>query len=124
MALIQSPIKTAERLEELSDFQRDRVLKYLGQERVKLDAKIMDHNLARTLNETIKEYRYTLLELQKIRFELGIDDFKGPQSHTVIRGLSQTNSLPDGSSVQKQIFEAINTIEQIFDARSIPRHTR
>jgi hypothetical protein len=38
-----------------------------------------------------------------------------------MRGVSQTTTLPDGSSVQKQIFEAINTIEQIFDARHIPK---
>jgi hypothetical protein len=117
-------LTTADRLEELSTTQRDRVMKLVAKERVKLDQNSLDHYLAKTINESMREYRNTLFELQKIRFDLGLDEFKGPTtgSHgAVMRAMSQTTTLPDGSSVQKQIFEAINTIEQIFDARNIPR---
>ena len=126
MALITEKVhQTAERLEELSDVQRTRVMAYVAKERIILDAKSpVDHHFARTINETMREYRHTLIELQKLRFELGIDEFKGPLSQTMLRGMSQTTHLPDGSTVQKQIYEAINTIEQIFDARQIPRDTR
>jgi hypothetical protein len=115
---------TADRLQELSEIQRTRVLKMVAKERLKLEAAKdapVDHYIAKTINESMREYRYTLLELQKLRFELGLDEFRGPTAHVTMRGVSQTTTLPDGSSVQKQIFEAINTIEQIFDARHIPK---
>lgn len=110
---------TSERLEELSSLQRSRVLAFVQKEREKKSLGHTDHHLAKTINETVKEYRHTLLELQRIRFELGLDDYKGPQH--VVRGASQTTTFPDGSSVQKQVFEAVNTLEAIFDKRQIPR---
>ena len=37
-----------------------------------------------------------------------------------MKGASQTTTFPDGSSVQKQVFEAVTTVEQILNARKIP----
>lgn len=102
------------RMEELSEAQRTLVLVLLA------DATEKKHTFTST-NEAVDNYRKTLLDVQKLRFDLGLDEFKGPVGNTTIRGASLTTTFPDGMSVQKQIFEAVTTIEQIFDARKIPQ---
>lgn len=75
-----------------------------------------------SVNDAVDNYRQTLIDLQKLRFDLGLDEFKGPVGG-VMRGASVTTTFPDGMSVQKQIFEAVTTLEQIFDKRKIPQIT-
>jgi hypothetical protein len=134
-------IRVLDRLEELADIQRTRVLNLVEKEKDSLLPKIGNlhlpsnmppsakmapqeyrHLLTQT-NLVFNDYRQLLLDLQKIRFDLGLDEFKGPVSGTTVRGATHTTTFPDGMSVQKQIFEAVTTIEQIFDARKIPRLT-
>lgn len=100
------------RLEELSEIQRNRVLDLVKKE--KLWGSTMP-----IMNEVVDGYRKLLLDIQKVRFDLGLDEFKGPV--TSVRGASQSVTLPDGTNIQKQVYEAITTIEQIFDARKIPQ---
>jgi len=127
------------RMEELADIQRTRVLNLVEKEKDSLLPKIGNLHLPSNMPSSAKmapqeyrhlltqtnlvfnDYRQLLLDLQKIRFDLGLDEFKGPVSTTTARGATQTTTFPDGMSVQKQIFEAVTTIEQIFDARKIPR---
>jgi len=111
--LEQVSTRVLERLEELSDIQRTRLLTQIEKE------KILKQALSPT-NDIVAEYRKVLMDLQKVRFDLGLDEFKGPTG-AVLRGGSVTQTFPDGTSVQKQIFEAVATVEQIFDARHIPR---
>jgi len=101
------------RLEELSDVQRDRVFTLIEQEKETLTGYA-------TTNDVVDGYRKLLLDIQKIRFEMGLDEYKGPVSGTLVRGASQTTAFSDGTSVQKQVYEAVSTIEKIFDARRIP----
>ena len=110
-------IRVIDRLEELSETQRTRMLTLVAKEKAipSMSAAIMD-----ATNTTFAEYRQTLLDLQKIRFDLGLDDFKGPITSTTTRGASASVSLPDGTNVQRQVFEAVTTIEQIFNKRNIP----
>lgn len=106
-----------ERIEEVADIQRNRLLAQVEKE------KITKHVLV-TTNDIVAEYRKVLMDLQKLRFDLGLDEFKGPVgSSMTLRGGSVTQTFPDGMSVQKQIFEAVNTVEQIFDVRKIPQVT-
>ncbi len=107
-----------QRLEEMSDIQRNRILMMVEKETELRSA------LSAT-DDVMEGYRKILLDIQKIRFDLGLDEFKGPMAMTAgMRGASQTTTLPDGTSVHKQVFETLTHIEQIFDAREIPRLSR
>lgn len=106
-------IPVLERLESVAEVQRSRVQMLVDRERNQ------GVYLAST-NDVVGSYRQLLLDIQKIRFELGLDEFKGPVS-TTLRGASQSVSMPDGTNIQKQVFEAISTIEEIFDQRKIPK---
>ena len=133
-------VRVLERLEELSDLQRDRVLALVEKEKEALlpvvgnlhlhlagktpssgkMAPLEYRHLLTQTNAVFNDYKQLLLDLQKIRFDLGLDEFKGPVSGTTVRGATQTTTFPDGMSVQKQVFEAVTTVEQILDARKIP----
>ena len=70
-----------------------------------------------SLNSVINDYRDLLLSIQKIKFDLGLDEYKG-----VIPGVKATaTSLtrPDGLKIQQQVFEAIEVVEDIFLRRGI-----
>lgn len=117
--------RVLDRMEELSEWQRERVIALKAKEAESLLPQVgpkmapqeYRHLLTQT-NMVFSEYRQTLLDLQDIRFKLGMDEFKGPVGNNV-RGISQTTTYPDGMSVQKQVFEAISTVERIFEARNI-----
>lgn len=116
--------RVLDRMEELSEWQRERVIalkekeaeSLLPQVGPKMAPQEYRHLLTQT-NMVFSEYRQTLLDLQDIRFKLGMDEFKGPVGS--VRGAVQTTTFPDGMSVQKQVFEAITTVEKIFEQRKI-----
>ena len=101
------------RIEELSEAQRTLVM-------VLLEKATADKRTFTSTNEAVSNYHQTLLDIQKLRFDLGLDEFKGPVS-AAIRGASVTTTFPDGMSVQKQVFEAVTVVEQILNARKIPQ---
>jgi hypothetical protein len=110
------------RLEDLSDIQRDRVLALVEKEK---NMPLPIGAMLTATNAVFNDYRQLLLDIQKVRFDLGLDEFKGPVGqHISMRGAAQTHMFPDGTSIQKQVFEAVTTIEQIFDARKIPQLER
>lgn len=111
LANVSGPV--LERMEELADTQRTLVLGLM-------EKATAEKRTFKSVNDAADGYRETLLTLQELRFKLGLDEYKGPVGS--MRGVSQTTTYPDGSSVQKQVFEAITTVEKIFDARKIP-HT-
>lgn len=120
-------VSALDRMEELANFQRDRVLEMRAKEKENLmpqiSAKMAPQEYRHILTQTnavFNDYRETLVTLQDIRFKLGLDEFKGPVN--TIKGASQTTTYPDGLSVQKQVFEAVATVERIFDARRIKPH--
>jgi len=102
------------RLEEISEIQRNRILKLVEKEKLWDTTKPI-------MNEVLEDYRKLLLDIQKVRFDLGLDEFKGPVNMTTMRGAAQSVTMPDGTNVQKQVFEAITMVDSIFDARKIPR---
>ena len=111
--LSQISVPVLARVEEVSEAQRTLVL-------VLLEKATAEKRTFTSVNDAVNNYRQTLLDIQKLRFDMGLDEFKGPTSMTTVRGATQTTTFPDGMSVQKQVFEAVNTIEQIFNARRIP----
>lgn len=105
-------VRALDRLEELAEQQRTLAFTLI-------DKAIQDKRSFTSTNEAIEGYHKVLLSIQKIRFELGLDEYKGPTA--AIKGASSTTTFPDGTSIHKQVFEAVDTIERIFDARKIPR---
>lgn len=104
-----------ERLEEVSTVQRQRMLDVVAREK-QTPVPVGAYTVT---NEVIEGYRKVLIDIQKMRFDLGLDEYKGPVGGgMVLRGATQTTMLPDGSNVQKQVFEAVTTIEEIFAARN------
>ena len=107
-------VPVLQRLEEVSEAKRVLVLTLL-------EKATAEKRTFTSVNEAVEGYRKLLLDLQKLRFDLGLDEFKGPVGSTTVKGATQTTTFPDGMSVQKQVYEAVTTIEKIFDARKIPQ---
>lgn len=105
-------VQALDRIEILSEKQHTLVM-------VLLDKAIEEKRTFKSVNDAVNNYRQTLLDIQKMRFDLGLDEWKGPISQTV-RGAIQNTTLPDGTLIQKAVFEAVRTVEQIFDQRQIP----
>ena len=70
-----------------------------------------------SLNALINDYRDLLLSIQKIKFDLGLDEYKGVMSGVKATATSVTR--PDGVNVQQQVLEAITTVEDIFRRHGI-----
>jgi hypothetical protein len=112
-------IGVLERMEELGTIQRQRMLDLVEKEK-KMPVPV--GAMLSATNAVFNDYRQLLLDLQKIRFDLGVDEFKGPlTTTTMMRGAHASMNLPDGTNVQKQVFEAVTSVEAIFNARKIPQ---
>jgi hypothetical protein len=108
-----SSLNCLDELVDLALLQKNRVQQLWGKER-ELNVPLS------SLNTVIDDYRDLLLSIQKIKFDLGLDEYKG-----VIPGLKATATSvirPDGLTIQQQVFEAVETVEEIFvDAAFIRR---
>jgi hypothetical protein len=75
-------------------------------------------DVLRATNETIRDYADVLLKVQKARFDLGIDEFKGPLP-TMTRAGQMIETRPDGSVVQKKVLEAYSGMQELFKREGI-----
>lgn len=69
------------------------------------------------LNVLVKEYKEMLLDIQKVQFDLGIDEFKG-----VLLGgkmMQETIKNPDGTVQQRTIVQALTSLDEVFKKRGI-----
>jgi hypothetical protein len=69
------------------------------------------------LSGLINDYRDTLINIQKIQFDLGVNEFKGPMSG--MRGVIDKRTLPDGTHQERHVYEAVAAVEEIFRKRGI-----
>jgi hypothetical protein len=69
------------------------------------------------LSGLINEYCDTLIKVQKLQFDLGINEFKGPLSG--MRGVIDKRTLPDGTHQERHVYEAIARAEEIFRKHGI-----
>jgi hypothetical protein len=69
------------------------------------------------LNNAINNYERLLRSIQKMRFDLGLDEFKGVTAGVRARARSVTR--PDDLEIQQQVFDAVTTVEEIFRRRGI-----
>lgn len=97
-------INCHDELVRLANIQETRVLALVAQEQ-------KSGSIILALNPLINDYTGLLLKIQKIRFDLGLDEYK--------RGKPITKEEADRRT-QEQVFEAINTVEEIFRQRGIP----
>lgn len=89
---------------KLANIQEERVLAMWAEER-KLGV-INPH-----LNTAIRMYKDLLLSIQKLRFDLGLDEYR--------RGKLLEGTSP--AEVQQQVTQAIAEVEQIFEKDHIPK---
>lgn len=104
-----------ERMEELAEIERERVL-WLREKEKAMPMPVQ--SMAQSMNASFNDYSRLLLDIQKLRFDLGLDKFQGIVS--TVKGMTTTVVNPDGSGVQQQVFQAINVLEDIFKSRNIP----
>lgn len=124
-------LSVMQRMEELAEIQRSRVIALVKKEKDGPDpsqhhASILkvihvgktDAALLQATNAVFTDYSKLLQDLQKMRFDLGMDEYHGPVN--TFRGAMSATTLPDGTTVQRQVFEATSAIEGIFEKRKIP----
>jgi hypothetical protein len=70
-----------------------------------------------SLNIVINDHRDLLLSIQKIKFDLGLDEYKGITPGVKATATSLTG--PNGLKIQQQVLEAIEVVEDIFRRRGI-----
>jgi hypothetical protein len=105
-----SSLNCLEELIELTLLQKNRVQQLWEKER--------ELNIPfSSLNSVVNDYRDLLLSIQKIKFDLGLDEYKGVISGVKATATSVTR--PDGLKIQQQVFEAIEVVEDIFRRRGI-----
>jgi hypothetical protein len=109
-----STLDCHDEMNQLSTIQRDRVLWLLEKERV-------SGKRIAALERVMTSYGNLLMDIQKIRFDLGLDEYK--------RGIpvnpSASRSIwPDDITTQKQVQEAYRTVQEIFEKRRNPQCTK
>jgi hypothetical protein len=69
------------------------------------------------LNGLINDYCAQLAQVQKIQFDLGVNEFKGPMQG--MRGVIDRRTLHDGTHQERHVYEAVARAEEIFRKRGI-----
>jgi hypothetical protein len=70
------------------------------------------------LNAVINDYRDLLVAIQKVKFDLGLDEFK---RGIPVRASETSVTSPDGVTVRRQVLEAYSTLEEVITRRcSVP----
>jgi hypothetical protein len=98
--------RVLEHLDEVLCDQRDRYKKMLEKEKMGIPSK--------QLNGVMRDYVDFLVTTQKLRFELGLDKFHSTTPVTASRSTVSTTQLPDGTVVQKQVFEALTAVDKVL----------
>ena len=91
-----------EELEKLANIQDERVLAMRAEER-KLGF------INPRLDAAIRLHVHILLSIQRMRFDLGLDEYK--------RGIPQAQTAESAAEVQVQVYEAYKAAEEIFTRR-------
>lgn len=105
--------KTIDVLEELialTKLQRSRVQTFYNKERS------VGMPLSGT-DKVVDAYKTLLLDIQKVKFDLGLDKYEGPVSG--FRAAQQSVTLPNGTQVHTQVLEAVNTAQEILNRTEI-----
>lgn len=108
-------VNVVSKLAELESMLKTRIQAALAKE------KGLGGLLMGQLSKELSEYRQLLLDIQKVQFDLGIDEYRGPLLQA--RAGVQTTTLPDGTVIHSQVAEAVqvaqNAIARISEGRII-----
>jgi hypothetical protein len=69
------------------------------------------------LNTIINDYRDLLLNIQKVKFDLGLDEYKF--GHSAVKASVLSVTLSDETRLERQLYEAVGVTGQIFRKRGI-----
>jgi len=99
-------------LVEIANLQKIRLLGLFGQER-------KSGCILTQLNTVIRDYEDLLVGIQKMRFDLGLDEFKRGQllPTEIERRIQEETDRRDQEKVQ----EAIRLVDEIFERNNIPK---
>jgi hypothetical protein len=104
-----STLNCLDSLIEAAVIQRTRVLALYEQEQT-----LGKHIVG--LNAVINDYRDLLVAIQKVKFDLGLDEFK---RGIPVRASETSITSPDGVTVRRQVLEAYSTLEEIMTRRGL-----
>lgn len=112
---LELTLTALERLEEASTVQYERMQLLVARERARTPGR-GEGQLIMAVNQTVEGYSRMLQDIQKLRFDLGLDEYKGVIG---VKGTQASVTFPDGTHVQKQVFEAATVVDQILNRRRI-----
>jgi transposase len=104
-----SSLPVLDRMVAIAEMQEHRIQKLWEKEQT------MGGMTIGALDGLISDYRNTLLAIQKVQFDLGVDEFKGFTG----RMMQETLKNPDGSVRQRTIVEALTSLDEVFKKRGI-----
>ena len=111
MWLHGSTLNCLDALIEVAIVQRTRVLTLYEHEQV-------SGKHITGLNAVINDYRDLLVAIQRIKFDLGMDEYK--RSIPVRSQEASVVTFTDGSTVNRQVLEAYSTLEEVMSRRGLP----
>ena len=106
-----STVDCLDQLIEIANIQRERVLALWDKER------IWNKPIFK-LNAAIRDYKNLLLAIQKIKFDLGIDEYR---RGFPVRAPHTSPTQPDSAALAQRAREAAEMVEKIFATRGVPK---
>jgi CTP-dependent riboflavin kinase len=95
----------------VANMQEDRIQKLWEKER-DLGGMVMPG-----LDKVVDSYISILREIQKMQFDLGVDEYKG--TLTLSRSVMETSRSPEGHIVQRNVVEAMEFAQKTFKLRGV-----
>lgn len=106
-------IDPLERMVALLEIQEKRLQMFLNKEQqISMPIKGVD--------DVIKDAAGMIKDIQRMRFELGLDQYHVAQPGAMVRGVSKTVTTPDGTKTQHTLFEAVSMADQALARAGIP----
>jgi hypothetical protein len=69
------------------------------------------------LNKIINDYKTLLISIQKIRFDLGLDEYR--RGFPPVTPATSNATLPDETTKKAQLLEAVLLMEEVFERRAL-----
>lgn len=109
-ALHGSTLDCLDELISVSLIQRERVLALWAKERG------LDRPLP-ALNVAVRDCRDLILAIQKIKFDLGLDEYK--RGFPSAAATDTCLTFPDGTTMEERVHQAVAQLECVFERRGI-----
>lgn len=117
--LAGASISALDRMEELIQLQRTRVLNAIEKEK---NMPVLVGSTLQATNAIVTDYKDIIEASQDMRFKLGYDPYTPLQSQQVhLKGGSIKTTSPDGTVVERSAIETYSMMNDIFDRRGIPK---